>query len=128
MIASVLADFVVPIMYVQKMDAGTAVRRFWRGLLARHFSSFVLFYLCKLGLAILGGLAAVLVVVSTCCLAAIPYLSSVILLPLSVFFRSYSLFFLAQFGPEWDALRAAAEPPPEPAGPKEGIEPSERPT
>ena len=39
--------------------------------------------------------------VCTCCLVIVPYVGTVILLPLHVFVRSYSLCFLAQFGPDY---------------------------
>ena len=41
----------------------------------------------------------------TCCVALLPYLSSVAFLPIFVFFRCYSLGFLAQFGEEWRILQ-----------------------
>jgi hypothetical protein len=41
----------------------------------------------------------------TCCLALLPYLSSVVFLPIHVFFRCYSLKFLEQFGEEWRILQ-----------------------
>jgi len=44
---------------------------------------------------------AALMICLTLCLAALPYLGSVILLPLTVFLRSYSLYFIEQFGSEW---------------------------
>jgi len=53
----------------------------------------------------------------TCCMAAIPYVSSVVFLPVAVLFRAYSLHFMAQFGPEWDVFRAVPThpvPPPLP--------------
>jgi hypothetical protein len=43
-----------------------------------------------------------LVTCLTCCLAALPYIGTVIVLPVPVFFRSFSLLFLRQFGADWD--------------------------
>ena len=37
----------------------------------------------------------------TCCIAALPYIGAVILLPVYVFRRSYSIGFLSQFGPDY---------------------------
>jgi hypothetical protein len=37
----------------------------------------------------------------------IPYLGTVLMLPILVFERSYSLYYLAQYGPEWDVFAAA---------------------
>ena len=63
-----------------------------------------------------------MVVLVTCCCAgclmALPYLGTVLLLPVLVFKRSYSLYFLAQFGPEYDVF-----PPPPPAPPSPGLPP-----
>jgi hypothetical protein len=39
---------------------------------------------------------------ATCCIAAIPYVGTVILLPIFVLLRSFSLLFLRQFGTEYD--------------------------
>jgi hypothetical protein len=38
-------------------------------------------------------------------MAAIPYVASVVFLPVGVFFRAYPLAFLEQVGPEWRLLR-----------------------
>jgi hypothetical protein len=50
-------------------------------------------------------MAVMLLVVITCCIAgclmAIPYVGAVVVLPVTVFFRAYSLEYLAQFGPEY---------------------------
>lgn len=43
-----------------------------------------------------------------CCLFAIPYIGTVVLLPIHVFTRSYSLYYLAQYGAEFEVI--AAEP------------------
>jgi hypothetical protein len=38
----------------------------------------------------------------TCCIAAFPYISSVVLLPALVWLLAFKLLFLRQFGPEYD--------------------------
>jgi hypothetical protein len=48
------------------------------------------------------------------CLALVPYLGTVITLPLWVFRRAYALVFLEQFGPQWQTITAAATKPPVP--------------
>ena len=64
------------------------------------------------------GLAVLLAGLLTCCcglvLLAIPYIGTVILLPIVAWERYWSLEFLRQFGPEYD-LWAGAAPPPDPA-------------
>jgi hypothetical protein len=63
----------------------------------------------------------------TCCIAAIPYIGTVILLPLHVTLYGFTLLFLRQFGLEYDAWAGALpasqispppiEPPPPAAEP-----------
>jgi hypothetical protein len=66
--------------------------------------SFILFYLMKIVLGIAITIIGMMAVCLTCCMAAIPYLGTVILLPLIVFARCYPLCFLEQFGPQWRIL------------------------
>ena len=57
----------------------------------------------------IGVLVLVAIVVTCCiagCLMALPYLGTVVLLPVLVFKRSYSLYYLAQFGPAYDVFPA----------------------
>ena len=67
---------------------------------------------------LLFGIAIVSAVCLTCCILAIPlmipFVGTVVLLPIHVFDRYFSLEFLARLTPEFDLF-----PPPEPvAGPK----------
>jgi hypothetical protein len=57
---------------------------------------------------LLGIAAAILMFIAcclTCCIAMLPYVSSVVFLPIFVFFRCYSLGFLEQFGEEWRIIQ-----------------------
>ena len=47
-----------------------------------------------------------------CCIMGIPYLGTVLLLPIFIFERSYSLFYLRQYGPEWDLFVDPTAPEP----------------
>ena len=55
-------------------------------------------------------------ILATCCIAAflmmIPFVGAIVLLPVTVFKRSYSLYYLAQYGQELDVFFLAAQPPP----------------
>ena len=68
-------------------------------------------------------LAAVLVLLGmitcgcACCLSALPYLGTVLLLPVPTFKRSFSLLYLRQFGPDFDLFSAESEPPEDPSPP-----------
>jgi hypothetical protein len=119
-----LVDFVVPIMYLRGETCLAAWREFGR-LLADHAGDFALYILFQFVLAIVLGLLVLVVFVATCCVACcvamIPYIGTVLLLPLLVFKRSYALYFLAQFGPPYDVF-PPAEPPPVPAPPP-GLQP-----
>ena len=66
-----------------------------------NVGTFVLYFLFKFVLFIGAAILAVIVTCLTCCIAVIPYLGTVILLPIFVFFRCYSLYFMQQFGPPW---------------------------
>jgi hypothetical protein len=76
----------------------------------------VLYLLFRMAMAMAVGVAVVAFGLLTCCcgfvLLAIPYIGSVVLLPVTVFVRFYSLEFVRQFGPDFDVL--AVEPPPAP--------------
>jgi uncharacterized membrane protein len=103
--------FMVPLMYVRRYRAGQAFRQM-AGLVLENAGSFILFCLfgmCMLlGVGMVSGIATCL----TCCLALLPYVGTVILLPVWVFLRSYALRFIRQFGPDYDVWGAHAETPP----------------
>lgn len=104
-----LIDFVVPIMYHHRLTVMAAWQIFRESLLAGHGGTFLLYVLFKLVIGIAIATLTMGVVCATCCIAALPYVGTVILLPLHVFVRSYSLYFLAQFGPEWQLIRSEPE-------------------
>jgi hypothetical protein len=110
-INALLIDFVVPTMYLRNervMDAwSTAHQEVFSG----RTGTIVLFYLMRIVLGIAIGFISVLVVLFTCCLAGVPYIGSVILLPVHVFMRSYSLCFLEQLGPTWQFFQPDVWPP-----------------
>ena len=106
LIGSLTEDFVVPIQYLRRCGCRTA----W-GVLLGHMSrfptAFLLYLLIQIPLSIATGLAVFAFAVITCCgccLLFVPYLSTVILLPVFVLHRAYPLHFLAQLGPEWNAF------------------------
>lgn len=103
-----LNDFVVPIMFLRRIGVMAAWREFRTSLLAGRAGTFVLYVFFKIVLSIIFGLLMSMVMCCTLCIAAIPYVGShVLLLPMHVFYRSYSLFFLEQFGPEWQIFTTA---------------------
>jgi hypothetical protein len=96
--------FIVAIMYKHRCSAEEA----WHRLMSLHweyFGSFILYglFILLLQLAVL--IAVVFIGLMTCCLGfillLIPYIGSVILLPITYTFRALSVEFLAQFGADF---------------------------
>jgi hypothetical protein len=111
-IGLLLRDFVVPVMYLRNLHAKAAFGVFKDEVLAGNAGVFILFYLLKIVLSL--GAAAIIFLGTclTCCIAALPYVSSVVFLPVFVFFQCYALYFLEQCGPQWSVFG-----PPSPAAP-----------
>jgi len=115
LVSKLTRDFVVPIMYLR----GGTCRAGWRELLvlfAGRLDRLILYLLFQIVLAVAIGVVVLAAVLATCCLAGclmlIPYLGTVALLPVLVFRRSYSLFYLGQLGERYDVFRSASAPPP----------------
>ena len=98
---SLMANFIVPVMYIQRCRASKSFGIVAR-LVAAQPGEILLYCLFLIVLALATAIVACLVTCATCCIAAIPYIGTVILLPVFVLLRSFSLLFLRQFGPEYD--------------------------
>jgi hypothetical protein len=109
-------QFVAPVMYRRRCRAWLAFQDLLK-LLGDHIGVFVLFFLFCIVLGIAAGAVMVLAMCATCCIAAIPYVGTVILLPVFVLMQSFSLLFLRQFGPEYDVWAGIVAPPPLPPSP-----------
>jgi hypothetical protein len=100
-------NFVVPLMYKHQVRVLQAWRMFIP-ILASHLVYFLVYGLFLLLLAIGVGIAIVFAGCLTCCvgflLLALPYIGSVILLPIGFIYRDFSLEFLAQWGPEYSVF------------------------
>ena len=99
-----LNDFVVPIMYQNRMTVIPAWGRFLQ-LFSRHILYFLLYGILMFLLHITAIICVIMIGLMTCCIGLlfliIPYVSSVLTLPISYTFRAFSLEFLGQFGPEF---------------------------
>ncbi len=75
---------------------------------------FVLYVLVQMAMAMAIGAMMFMAVCCTCCLAAclfiLPYIGTVVLLPIHIFTRSYSLYYLAQYGPEFNVFAPSSDP------------------
>ena len=119
---SLMANFIVPVMYIQRCRASKSFGIVAR-LVAAQPGEILLYCLFLIVLALATTIVACLVTCATCCIAAIPYIGTVILLPVFVLLRSFSLLFLRQFGPEYDVWATFVPPEfwpilsPAPSGP-----------
>ncbi|MEO5754263.1 MAG: hypothetical protein ABIR38_06115 [Chthoniobacterales bacterium] len=114
LVVALILKFMVPVMYRQRCAGVSAFRQVWALLVARP-GVFVLFALFYLLLFVAFGMIGCLAACMTCCLAALPYLGTVILLPAVLFLFAYPLCFLRQFGDAYDVfavVRPAELPPP----------------
>jgi len=135
---ALIANFMTPVMYRRRCRAYEAFRAVI-ALIAANPGEILLYCLFLIVLALATVIVACLVTCATCCIAAIPYIGTVILLPIFVLLRSFSLLFLRQFGPEYDVWAgfmppeflpilspapppstSALNPPPEPPLPPAG--------
>lgn len=105
-VALMLEGFVVPIMYKFELKATEAWRYFLPWLKTRPWQ-FVLYALFVVVLALVFVCIFALFCVFTCCIAALPYVGTVILLPFWVTYRILSLEFLTQFDPGFDVFTPA---------------------
>lgn len=109
-----LRDFVVPVMYLQHQTVIPAWGVFFSTLASGRWGTMVLYVLFKMvisfAVAILAGIVGLLACCVTLGIAILPYLSTVVILPFLVFNRAFSLYFLEQFGPEWQFFRRETDP------------------
>lgn len=119
---AVVTHFMIPVMYRRRCLAREAFLDVSRLLLA-HPGPIIVYVL--FGIVLLMALVVVSSIVSclTCCIAGLPYVSSVVLLPAFVWLLSFKLLFLRQFGSAYDVWApveslSAALPDPPPTQPE----------
>lgn len=107
-----LIHFVVPIMVRDNLTATAAWGRFVE-LFRQHSAPFILYGLMMLGLHLVVAAVVVAAGLATCCIAflvvAAPFVGTVVLLPVYVTFRAFSLEFLGQIAPQYLLFPPAAE-------------------
>ena len=127
---AVVTWFMVPIMYRQRCSAPAAFVAVTR-LITSDPAPFIFYILLALVTLIGASLLSCVAVCLTCCLAAIPYVGTVILLPIYVFHYAYGLLFLRQFGPEYDVwanLAAIEQASPSEEPPPSDVPPTSQPS
>jgi hypothetical protein len=107
-----LSDFVVPIMYKQGIKSMPAWGVFMP-LFSKHAGYFILYGLLIFVLSIMVFFGVIMLGFLTCCigfvLLVLPYINSVVLLPISYTFRAFSVQFLEQFGNEFSLFPQGTE-------------------
>lgn len=103
-----LDDFVVPLMVVRNARVGEAWGICRREVLTGNWGNLLLFYLLRVLLALGIAIAVFVLKCITCCISTIPYLSTVLILPVLVFWRAFPLYYMEQIG-------VAVFPAPEPS-------------
>jgi hypothetical protein len=110
LVQTLTTDFVVPIMYLQRISVLAGWRKFLP-LLWRHFWKVMLYLAFKLLISIcIGAIVVAITFIGCCCLCGIgiiffiPYVSTVVTLPFHSFSRLYALCFFKQFGSEFDVF------------------------
>jgi hypothetical protein len=107
-------DFVVPIMFLRMASCTAGWREFMVILCANklRFTLYLLFQIViKIVIGVMIGIGFCIGCCFCCvsCLLLVPYIGTVILLPVHVFTRSYSLYYLKQYGPLFDVFRNEIE-------------------
>jgi hypothetical protein len=98
---ALVSQLMVPIMYRQRCRARLGFAQAVN-LVSSHPGPILLYVLFLLLLVVAVVLISCAVTCVTCCIAAIPYVGTVILLPIPVTLVAFSLSFLRQFGPDYD--------------------------
>lgn len=99
-----LVDFIAPIMVLRNIKVMDAWRVFIREIMPGQTMPLTWFYAMRFVFSLLVGILTTLGCCCTLGLALLPYISSVVFLPVHVFFRSYALTFLGEWGPNWQLI------------------------
>src|SRR5215217_7611512 len=106
---TLMSQFMVPLMYRQRCRARSAFTQTMR-LIASDPGPILLYVLFLIVISLAAAIISCAAACVTCCIAAIPYVGTVILLPIPVTLCAFSLLFLRQFGPHYDAWASFMPP------------------
>ena len=118
---ALVSHFMIPVMYRRRCSAREAFGDVAKLIFANP-GPFILFVLFMIALALALAMVAMMLACMTCCIAALPFVSTVLLLPAIVWLAAFRLLFLRQFGDQYDVWAAVtpASPttlPPTPTAP-----------
>ena len=110
LVAKFTTDFVVPIMFLHT-ESSVAGWKQCLELISGNKAQIALYILFQIVIGLVIAFIALTICLVTCCccccllvLFVLPYVGTVILLPLIAFKRAYSLFYLRQFGAQFDVF------------------------
>ncbi len=106
-----LRNLIAPTMYLHDVSVMAAWDLVKSDIVDRGWSPLALYFLMRVVIGFAIASISAMAVCLTCCLLAIPYIGTVVLLPLFVFERSYGLHFLEQFGERWRFFGADLQAP-----------------
>lgn len=110
---ALISQLMVPVMYRQRCRAMAACRQVV-GQITTYPGPLILYFLFYLVLIVAVAIVGCGSVCLTCCITAIPYIGTVILLPIPVCLQSFTLLFVRQFGSDYDAWGNITPPEPPP--------------
>lgn len=112
LVDSMLRNFVAPLMYKFGEDCTVAWKRF--GTIAKaNVGPVIVFLVMRFCFGVGAAILAVLVVLLTCCVGALPVVHQALMSPYYVFDRAWSLYALGGLGPEFELMRERpAQPSP----------------
>jgi hypothetical protein len=121
---ALVSHLMVPVMYRRRCRAGEAFSAVV-SLISANPGPLILYFLFLFVLVLASAMIACVSACVTCCITAIPYIGTVILLPIFVALTSFTLFFLRQFGDQYDvwagleasSLTPTPSSPPPPSAP-----------
>jgi hypothetical protein len=113
-------EWSIPLMFRNGLTVREALLETWRLVMLKPGST-ALFVLLRLALWIALAILSVVACCFTCCVALLPYLGTVVLLPALIYVRCFSLDCLAQFGPAYDVWTVDV-PPANPVSPLPPLE------
>jgi hypothetical protein len=103
----------IPLIFRHDLTLRAAMAETW-GIVRRWPGPIALFLLLRVALALAFFVCSVIVCCATCCVAGLPYIGTVVLLPALVYLKCFSLDCLAQLGPEYDIWTVDVPPVPAP--------------
>jgi hypothetical protein len=98
---TLVSQLMIPIMYRQRCLSRQAFSQSV-ALIATQPGPMLLYFLFLVVILFAAGLISCVAACVTCCIAAIPYIGTVVLLPIPVTLHGFSLLFLRPFGSDYD--------------------------